>query len=80
MLPLFSKIVQDFLQCQEITLKILKLNFLIKYVLFFLPGFGIKLNCSVFCETNKENDCHASWDINGKPVKEMDGYNQTTQM
>ncbi|XP_044073762.1 interleukin-1 receptor-like 1 isoform X2 [Siniperca chuatsi] len=43
-------------------------------------GFGIKLNCSVFCGTNVEGDCHASWNVNGITFSQTDGYNETTKV
>ncbi|XP_026233191.1 interleukin-1 receptor-like 1 [Anabas testudineus] len=45
---------------------------------FAAEGAGIKLNCSVLCGAG-ENNCHASWDVNGKPVNQMPGYNQTIE-
>ncbi|XP_071337516.1 interleukin-1 receptor-like 1 [Trachinotus anak] len=39
-------------------------------------GYGIKLNCSVFCGTNVNHDCQADW----VPVNQKDGYNQTTKL
>ncbi|XP_017285617.1 interleukin-1 receptor-like 1 isoform X2 [Kryptolebias marmoratus] len=40
-------------------------------------GVGIKLNCSILCGTNVNRECAASWDVDGKAVEQMDGYNQT---
>ncbi|XP_034430885.1 interleukin-1 receptor-like 1 isoform X2 [Hippoglossus hippoglossus] len=38
----------------------------------------LKLNCTVFCGSNVK-DCTASWHVNGDPVNQMAGYNQTTK-
>ncbi|GLD65802.1 interleukin-1 receptor-like 1 [Lates japonicus] len=44
-------------------------------------GFGIKLNCSVFCGTNAKRDCNASWRINGVPFNGWkQGYSQSTYL
>uniref|UniRef100_A0A3Q2D6J4 TIR domain-containing protein n=1 Tax=Cyprinodon variegatus TaxID=28743 RepID=A0A3Q2D6J4_CYPVA len=35
------------------------------------------LNCTVFCGINAKRGCDANWHINGKPVNQMEGYNET---
>uniref|UniRef100_UPI0009B3EE45 interleukin-1 receptor type 1-like n=1 Tax=Monopterus albus TaxID=43700 RepID=UPI0009B3EE45 len=42
-------------------------------------GSESKLNCSVFCGTNIQQDCSASWHVNGVPFNWTHGYNQTTK-
>ncbi|KAF6730316.1 Interleukin-1 receptor type 2 [Oryzias melastigma] len=46
-------------------------------LLFSLPGFSIKLNCSILCGINVAHKCKASWTINEKKVSQMDGYHQS---
>ncbi|XP_014872929.1 interleukin-1 receptor-like 1 [Poecilia latipinna] len=41
-------------------------------------GSSVKLNCTVYCGNNAERDCEATWWVNGKPAKQMDGYNETS--
>ncbi|XP_061580334.1 interleukin-1 receptor-like 1 [Cololabis saira] len=43
---------------------------------FAEQGCGVKLNCSVFCGTNVKNNCKAEWQIPGKELSQMKGYNQ----
>ncbi|XP_020504834.2 interleukin-1 receptor type 1 isoform X2 [Labrus bergylta] len=42
-------------------------------------GLEIKLNCSVLCGKNVGNDCQATWQIDGSPISQIDGYNLTTK-
>uniref|UniRef100_A0A3Q3XN18 TIR domain-containing protein n=1 Tax=Mola mola TaxID=94237 RepID=A0A3Q3XN18_MOLML len=46
-----------------------------------LPNTGseIKLRCEVFCGSNVQPHCHASWRVNGVLVN-REGYNQSSQM
>ncbi|KAK5889952.1 hypothetical protein CesoFtcFv8_013527 [Champsocephalus esox] len=39
-------------------------------------GFGIKLDCKVFCGMNMKRDCNASWEVNGVSVDRIEGYSQ----
>ncbi|XP_056246057.1 interleukin-1 receptor-like 1 isoform X2 [Seriola aureovittata] len=43
---------------------------------FANEGFGIKLNCSVYCGINFDLDCKARW----QPANKRDGYNTTTKL
>uniref|UniRef100_A0A4W6DUE7 TIR domain-containing protein n=1 Tax=Lates calcarifer TaxID=8187 RepID=A0A4W6DUE7_LATCA len=44
-------------------------------------GYGIKLNCSVFCGTNAKRECNASWRINGVPFNGWkQGYSQNARL
>ncbi|XP_068593101.1 interleukin-1 receptor-like 1 [Cebidichthys violaceus] len=40
-------------------------------------GVGIKLNCSVFCGTNVDANCQASWHIDGVPPRQIAGCKET---
>ncbi|KAK9537200.1 hypothetical protein VZT92_004836 [Zoarces viviparus] len=40
-------------------------------------GVGIKLSCSVFCGTDVEANCKASWHIDGVSPDQIAGYNET---
>ncbi|XP_015234365.1 PREDICTED: interleukin-1 receptor-like 1 [Cyprinodon variegatus] len=40
-------------------------------------GASTVLNCTVFCGINAKRGCDANWHINGKPVNQMEGYNET---
>ncbi|KAK5609187.1 hypothetical protein CRENBAI_014956 [Crenichthys baileyi] len=46
----------------------------------FVVGVRVKLNCTVYCGINAKLDCKASWRINGEPVNQMNGYNETTKL
>lgn len=52
---------------------------LLNHVLFVLPGVRIQLNCSVLCGQNVQPYCNAHWTIDGQPVSQGEGYNQTQQ-
>lgn len=54
-------------------------EFFLNHLLLVLPGVGIKLNCSVLCGKNVQPNCEAHWTINGQPVSQGEGYNQTQQ-
>ncbi|XP_060945248.1 interleukin-1 receptor-like 1 [Limanda limanda] len=40
-------------------------------------GLELKLNCTILCGRNVNDDCTAIWNVNGKEVNQMAGYNQT---
>ncbi|XP_073329947.1 interleukin-1 receptor type 1 [Pagrus major] len=44
-------------------------------------GYGITLNCTVFCGTDVKNDCHARWEpVNGPAFKGRHGYHVNTSV